>query len=338
MQSNNIDSKLGSVFGKYKGYKTVTMPPTWKEREPVVFTFVIFEEELTRPELYAFFNICTELLVPNPRPVSRQLLELSSIFHPLFFESFTSVGKNNLTSNDSVNFLSQVKRCELTAKMESAIEGASALFYLQSLLFLAGCTLSAAVIQNRFSPGTIESKLNRLWQASQHAKRFDLAGFNALNVDEFVVECDKLSASDTISSLVAIKKMYGEALKSLLTDMIFERVAIKQDALSQDDKIRFGFADNFRATLGGNLQCILIYGSSVTSQSFADYDAVFVVNDATQRTACAIDKIAPKSLSGNCSFSATGFAAAFSDSKIGIGCSTFIFFNLRDNFFALYDD
>ena len=38
-------------------------------------------------------------------------------------------------------------------------------FWLQSVVFLAAVTLSAAIVQGRWSRGTIESKFDRLWQA-----------------------------------------------------------------------------------------------------------------------------------------------------------------------------
>lgn len=82
-------SPFGSIFKhKYAGYRIVTMPPGWREKEESDFTFVLFNEELTEPELRDFFTIATTQQLVNPRPVSRNLLELSSLFHPLFFERF----------------------------------------------------------------------------------------------------------------------------------------------------------------------------------------------------------------------------------------------------------
>ncbi|HEY9259622.1 hypothetical protein, partial [Chitinophaga sp.] len=43
---------------------------------------------------------------------------------------------------------------------------------------------------------------------------------------------------------------------------------------------RFGFAADLRNTLQENLLAIFVYGSSVTSESFADYDVILYVKDA----------------------------------------------------------
>lgn len=281
LDAEALRSAFARVSSHYAGFQVVVMPPTWKERAPVPFTFVLFEEELGREELHRFFEVGTGMGLPNPRPVSRRLLELASIFHPLFYSSFTS-GRGRAGAGGGLSdFVGRLNPLALRVGTASTVEGASALYYVQSLLFLAGCTLSAAVIQNRFSEGTIESKLGRLWQAAHYAKRFGYAAFNDLRMEEFVLGCDAAAARGPIAQLLEIKKAYGRALKALHGGLSVERHAVSQERLTRADEDRFGFVGDLRGRLGANLQCILVYGSSVTSLDFADYDLVVVVRDAS---------------------------------------------------------
>jgi hypothetical protein len=284
------DEALGSAFERvsdhYVGLQLVKMPATWKEAEPACFTFVIFERELNREQLHLFFDLSVKLQLTNPRPISRRLLELASLFHPLFYSSFKL--RRGLAGQQGKlgSFADRLNPYSLKTGSDSGAACATTLFYLQSLLFLAGCTLSAAVVQNRFSSGTIESKLNRLWQAAQYARRFDYSRFNALNIEEFVI---KNSAHDggPVAQLIEIKRAYGKALVSLSDSVVFELRSVRQENLSQADKSRFGFVPDLRQMLGKNLQCILVYGSSVTSVDFHDFDLILVVRDS----ASALEKL-----------------------------------------------
>jgi len=278
---SSLEVVFSGISEHYVGFKIVVMPPTWKEQEPVCFTFVIFEEELTREQLHSFFEESVRLGLTNPRPISGRLLELASIFHPLFYSSFKSGGGVARVEGNTSAFTDRLVPCVLTADTNTTTRDEAALLYVQSLLFLAGCTLSAAIIQNRFSMGTIESKLNRLWQAAQYGKRFGYSDFNALEIEKFVIECAGNIYNQPVAQLIEIKKSYGRALRSLAGDRITLR-AVKQEDLSLADKARFGFVDDLHETLGENLQCIMVYGSSVTSLDFHDFDLVVVVNDSAQ--------------------------------------------------------
>jgi hypothetical protein len=273
-------SVFADVSPCFAGVQLVAMPPTWKQEEPAVFTFVLFTEELNRRQLHSFFELSAALKIPNPRPISRTLLELASIFHPLLYQSFTNAYRGNHQESQVADFMNALSPCRVKTGSASAWSADPVAYYVQSLLFLAGCTLSAAVIQNRFSEGTVDSKLNRLWQASQYAKRFNYAEFQALQMEEFVVDCSANVELGVVGQLREIKKAYGRALKSLSNGIAVERRTVKRENLSTADESRFGFVGDLRDLLGENLQCILVYGSSVTSQDFADYDLVVVVKDA----------------------------------------------------------
>jgi hypothetical protein len=282
MDTRTLASAFAEISGGYTGFQVVLMPPTWKEQVPVRFTFVLYEEELSRAELHRFFELSAALDLPNARPISRKLLELASIFHPLFYKSFTSGRGRARAEGELADFIDSLDPYRLKVDVDSTISGTSAQYFIQSLLFLAGCTLSAAVIQNRFSAGTIDSKLNRLWQAAQYGERFGYTKFQALNIDRFVIECSENTEIAPVEQLIEIKKAYGRALAALFDGLSIKRCAVEQETLSMTDKVRFGFVDDLREMLGTNLQCILVYGSSVTSLDFADYDLVVVVRDAGQ--------------------------------------------------------
>lgn len=283
---DTLGSALARVSDQYVGLQLVKMPPTWKEEEPACFTFVIFEQELSREQLHLFFEMSVKLGLLNPRPISRRLLELASLFHPLFYSSFKERRGQVGQDGPLRAFADRLTPYSLKPGTDSAVNCASISFYLQSVLFLAGCTLSAAVVQNRFSLGTIESKLNRLWQAAQYAKRFDYSKLNALDLEKFVVGASALDGKP-VAKLIEIKRAYGKALVALSDSALFELHTVAQEDLSDADSVRFGFVQDLRQMLGKNLQCILVYGSSVTSADFHDFDLIVVVKDS----ALALDKL-----------------------------------------------
>ncbi|HJU12432.1 MAG TPA: hypothetical protein VJ728_16230 [Candidatus Binataceae bacterium] len=271
-------AQFAEVSDKFAGYEFVAMPATWNTKEPTIFTFVLFYEELNRDELHRFFKLASQLNVPNPRPVSPELVSLASLFHPLLFLAFVSARQDE-SSGHGV-FGTTLKACRLTRGLSPSGQYGGARYYLQSLLFLAGCTLSAAVIQNRFSFGTIESKLNRLWQACLYARRFKRINLSTSGIEAFVRACGSDILSDPRQRLIDIKQQYGHTLSSLGEDLEFDTVAIAREPLYGVDKKRFGFIDLLSEQLLGNLQCVLVYGSSVTSVRFADYDVILVVRDS----------------------------------------------------------
>ncbi len=279
-RADELSAAFRDVSERYVGFQVVVMPPTWRPNDLRLFTFVIFEEELARPQLHRFFEVSVRLGIENPRPVSRRLLELASILHPLFFSSFKRRCGVDVVHGPLEEFSDRLRACRLTATEALTVNCSPVQFYLQSLLFLAGCTLSAAVVQNRFSLGTIESKLNRLWQGAQYAKRFGYTRLAALQLDQFVIECDQNKARP-VSQLIQIKKAYGQALAAMYDTQSVELKTVSQENLTQADKERFGFIDDLRQVVGANLLCVLSYGSSVTSIDFHDFDLVLIVKDAT---------------------------------------------------------
>lgn len=274
-------SPFHSIFKhKYAGYRIVTMPPGWREKEESDFTFVLFNEELTESELRDFFTIATAQQLVNPRPVSSNLLELSSLFHPLFFERFRQEASSQPADESYTRFIQSLKtyRQLLPIHIDSGI--GTNRYYLQSLLFLAGCTLSAAIIQNRFTEATIQSKLDRLWQVSFYLESLEIAIISREALQQFVLQYGDPTTYSSFDRISAIKKMYGRLLTALSAGVATTPLLVKESPLTPAQQERFGFAAELRHTLEENLLAIFVYGSSVTSESFADYDVILYVKDA----------------------------------------------------------
>ena len=254
------------ISDKFAGVRLVAMPPTWKTTVPMLYTFVLFYEDLTREELAAFFGRAMEIGAVNPRPVSRSVIELASLFHPLLYQAMSA---ENLG----------LSRCEWR---DGSAAMATPETYLQSLLFLAGCTLSAAVIQDRFSRGNIESKLSRLWQAAQHARRGAVSSIDPAEIESFVVACAERT-DDPYEQLIQIKKMYGRVLGQLGGSLTVPTKLLRAERLTDSQQTRFGgVIDRMRELLRDQLECLIAYGSAVTSDDFADYDLIVVVKDSAR--------------------------------------------------------
>lgn len=266
-----------NVSPAYAGLQRVEMPPTWRPDAQRLFTFVLFDRELSQEEMLAFFESAVGRGLPNPRPISAPLLELACLFHPVFFQNFVSGAGRIDAIGDIDRFRAGLRTPRLVRRPETS-DVTTTEYYLQSLLFLAGCTLSAAIVQDRHTPGTINSKLDRLWQTAQYADRLGLHEVRALELDRFVVETSATQLGAT-RQLIAIKKKFASALGALTRRLAIEPKLLVQADLSSEQRDRFGFVDDIREALGTNLTAVFAYGSSVTSRSFSDYDLVVLVDD-----------------------------------------------------------
>jgi hypothetical protein len=266
---DRVDAELRRVSAGYLHLELVAMPPTWRGNRRPLFTFATFDGELTPTQLLDFHRVARDLGLPNPRPLTRRLVEAASLCHPLLFTRLAG----------SEHAPPGLRAAKLLVRPEAELPPATHRYYLQSLLFLAGCTLTPAIVQGRFSSGTIESKLLRLWQAGQYARRFDFAELRELELERLVLDCVE-RGSTSAESLIAIKRAYGQALRSLAGGLAFERTQLRAARLTAAQRRRFGFVESLRGSLGRNLECVIAYGSSVTSEVFADYDLLVVVSDA----------------------------------------------------------
>lgn len=286
------DQKFKNLSEKYLSYKVVTMPETWRKEGPVDFTFVLFEDELNREELLRFFKLSYELNLVNPRPISLQLVKWSSLFHPLFFHSIETMARDeNLLINCTAN-LPPISPLEISAKyLETTTKVDTFLYYLQTNLFLAGCTLTAAIVNDRFSPQTLESKYSHLWRAAFYAERFRARGGEESSIYEAIHEMKLAEFIDSIAfnteisdydKLIQIKKQFSKALSIVGSPFKYKTKVFTAEKLSPERAKRFAFVDQLKAKLQENLLSVIAYGSSVTSEHYSDYDVYLIVKDESE--------------------------------------------------------
>ncbi|MCW3463442.1 hypothetical protein [Chitinophaga nivalis] len=276
-----------SVFrDKYIDYRVVKMPDSWRERDNSVFTFILFSEDLDEPELLTFFTLAGTHNLANARPVSKKLLELSSLFHPLFYERFVAESRQPDAGEKYIRFIQGLQPYAVALAPAYDTPVASNRYYLQSLLFLAGCTLSAAIIQQRYTEATIQSKLDRLWQASYYLASLGITTISREALQEFVIHYGSHTTLDAFERISAIKKMYGRLLNELSSDVYTTPVTIQESVLNAAQQQRFGFVPWLREQLGDNLKAVFVYGSSVTSEVFADFDVILYVKDSHTALCC----------------------------------------------------
>ncbi|QQO53883.1 MAG: hypothetical protein N838_11470 [Thiohalocapsa sp. PB-PSB1] len=223
--------------------------------------------EINAKELVSFLRWAVDSELPNPRVITPELIKWSSLFHPRFFKSVhkdcpieiepLQWRDDNLSTD--FNLLSQL--------------------WLQSVMFLSGVTLSAAIIQHRFSSGTIGSKLDRLWDAGSLSASGLAKELNSLRLHDRVSALAS-DGSDEIVRLLAIRETYMEVMECIAprsgkTEMM------RQSSFVIYPDGRFDFIKTLRNRLGSGLRAVVVYGSSVSSDKFADIDAVVIVDDPT---------------------------------------------------------
>lgn len=136
-------------------------------------------------------------------------------------------------------------------------------------------TLSAAILQSRWSFGTVASKLDKLWRAADLAETNVAPGLKELNLHRQV----KMLADayrPTPAILFALKRLFAEALRIVATDARVKRVVMTANRPDARMNRRFGFVQRLLNEVPG-VQAIIVYGSSILSKNFADYDVLLIV-------------------------------------------------------------
>lgn len=254
----------------YGGCVVVQMPPDWRFAPPESYSFVFTERELSLDEYSSYYRAFATVGLSNPRVLTPAALEMASLFHPMFWSAL----RRDAGQSNRAFFL---PHAILVAPSSTPV--ATPRYYLQSALFLAGVTLSAAVVQNRWSRGTIESKFTRLWLAGAMASSGRLPELEELGLQEFVASRVPCLAAPNHQLLMDLKQAFSTALKSITRELAGGAVVLSQSNLTSDMAQRFGFIDDLREILGRNLIAAIAYGSSVTSDTFADYDVLVVVRN-----------------------------------------------------------
>jgi hypothetical protein len=246
----------------------VTMEPSWRGGDDGrQYSFLVTADELDGEDFGAACAEARSMGLPNPRVFTPAMLAWASIFHPAFFAAMS-------------RHYSQPP-LRLCVQTSPGLQVAGTCYWLQSMLFLAGVTLSAALVQNRFSRGTLASKLDRLWQAAAVGDGEPLAGLGALALRDRVLDFARhLDRPDRL--LFELKDCFADAVAALAHSIPVEAEQLQEVELSSEMRARFGFRDDLAATMGSQLQCIIVYGSSVTSPVFADYDMIVVTSNRNQ--------------------------------------------------------
>jgi hypothetical protein len=247
------------------------MEPSWREGDiGRTFSFFVTTEEVDQ---LGFQRACAEARAsgfPNARVFTPRMLEWASIFHPAFF---AAMSRGEVQPGASLP-----RRLRLNVPTSRELNVATTLYWLQSTLFLAGVTLSAALIQGRFSRGTVASKLDRLWQAGGIAQAADLPDFGALRLkDEVANLAREIERPEKL--LVPLKHCFAKAIAALAASVPVEAEQMIESELGSELSDRFGFRHDLAAAIGPRLRCMIVYGSSVTSNAFADYDVIIVADE-----------------------------------------------------------
>lgn len=257
--------------------RKVETPPSWKkDSKPGEINFMLYDTEPAPADLVSILKFALEKEITNPRPLSGRILEYASVLHPRLYFSARKAGGSRKTRS----FLRRIKAGTFPPPYQMLRDLDLTSEYYNSLLFLAGCTLSAAIIQNRYSAGTIESKLNRLWEFAHYYETKHGPVKEISDVKERIIAVGNDSSSGYPARLFQIKKMYTGIFGLLSRDsFVTGSKNISAEKLSPEESKKFGFVADLKKSLGDNLRCVFVYGSSVTSASFNDYDVIIVVEN-----------------------------------------------------------
>jgi hypothetical protein len=262
-----MPNTASKIFGDVRIVERV---PTWRGHK-YILSYLLLDHEPSVDELVACHQWAREEQLQNPRVISPSVMRWSSLFNPRFFRATTmdrSVGGKDcgVLQLAWTNPESELNLLDLTR------------FWLESVTFLAGVTLSAAIVQSRHSKGTIGSKYDRLWEAGVLA---DCGIAPELQVLGLLPEVKSLADTTNISDVDRLLRVRG-LFMSVLTKLACSRDALatmRAGALTTAQKDRFGFVDSLRQDCGSKLRALIVYGSSISGSSFADYDVLVIVDD-----------------------------------------------------------
>lgn len=251
---------MGTLLDGSNEVQVVEHQATWRGGGRRV-SFVLPSEELNGAGLLRYLRAAVAEGLDNPRVITPSVIAWSWLLHPRFHHALArrvGAGTRNV--------------CALS-------EAARACLHLESSVFLAGVTLSAAIVQGRWSSGTVGSKLDRLWQAGSLACQGVGSGAQQLDLHVVVLRlAQMLTVADTVGCidlLLQIRRIYMELLRILARGKTctssLMRVCVPLAP-------KFAFAQDLVRELP-SIVCIIAYGSSVSSDSYNDYDLVLVARD-----------------------------------------------------------
>lgn len=255
----------------------VEHPATWRG-EPFALHFILLRSEPSGEELLAVYRWAKVQGWTHTRAISPQTLVWSSLFQPRFFEAI-----NRELGVRGMRLACRNGSTALSILLDNSRERVR--FWLQSVIFLASVTLSAAIVQGRWSRGTLASKFDRLWMAGKLARAGVVPELLDLSICEQVLTLAANSDSPSIERLLSLRKLFNSVIKKLTADVSVRRVHMRSLPHSDKRLARFGFVPMLLEKLP-TLQAVIVYGSSVSSAEFADYDAILVVDDPVHSLRC----------------------------------------------------
>ncbi|GAA1496186.1 hypothetical protein [Paeniglutamicibacter kerguelensis] len=242
----------------------VERPPSWRGT-PFHLSYVHLDREVSGAELLGIHRWATEQHLENPRVISPITMEWSSVYHPRFYRAAAGTGAT------TVRPLQPVEANGTDSSLQR--------LWFESVVFLASVTLSAAIVQSRFSSGTLASKYDRLWQAGKFASTGLVPGLQGQLLMDDVTAMARDSGTSDLERLLAIRRRFEEVVAHLRGPEFVTEVSLARQEVPPVLGPRFGFIDELRHSIGSQLECVIVYGSSVNSREFADYDLVLVVKD-----------------------------------------------------------
>ncbi|MFF5790609.1 hypothetical protein ACFY5D_01030 [Paeniglutamicibacter sp. NPDC012692] len=192
----------------------------------------------------------------NPRVISPFTLEWSSVFHPRFYRAATGTGASTVPSLEPVE--------------ANGTDSSPQRLWFELVVFLASVTLSAAIVQSRFSSGTLASKYDRLWQAGRFMSTGLVPGLRGQTLMDDVVAMAHDNEVSDLDRLLAIRSRFEEVISHLRGPESVTEASLLRSEVSAALRPRFGFLEELQHELGAQLECVIVYGSSVNSKDFAD--------------------------------------------------------------------
>ncbi|BFM13238.1 hypothetical protein R50072_33910 [Simiduia litorea] len=273
----------------FLAYSQIFLPCRWLGDRDKYVSFAFLDTDLP---LTAFQHLPQRALrigLKNPRVITPTMLRLSALFHPLFFYA----ARRNIEAAklNSPEYPSDPPA--LAIAVNAADDICSPAYWLQSTMFLAGVTLGAAIIQNRWSEGTIDSKLSRLWYAGVFAHKQQHNELESLDLCNAVIELVKQRRQglSSLETFIQLKGLFAQVIRCLSAKVSHQTLTMSAAHLDQKQTKKFGFINQLKDLLGDQIEAIIVYGSSINSDEFSDYDLIVVVRDETD----SLIKLAGKS-------------------------------------------
>lgn len=267
-------SSLAETTRGLRAVDVVERPPTWRA-QPLTVSYLYPDHEPDAAGAAALYRWSIDAGYPNARVLSPRTVQWSEVFHPRFYEALRGTPE-------------LVPPVHVRLRDAPGLDGPARLteLWLESTVFLASVTLSAAIVQSRWSAGTLASKYDRLWQVGQLAQAGVVPAVQELDLPSAVRTLASDATMPAVDRLLAIRSLFEQVMARIPSTRPYERSVLRPAPLPPELTARFAFVPDLRERLGPDLVAVVAYGSAVTSPNFADIDLLLVSTrpDRTLRT------------------------------------------------------